>query len=395
MVMIMKLTNEQREMLEGNYGNAVKKSMNILVALGEIFGAKKLIPIKSVQVSGVSYHNLGDAGLEFLEEMAEDGKVRVKTTLNPAGMDRERWKELGISEDFAEKQIKVIDAFGRMGIETTCTCTPYFIGNKPDKGEHVSWGESSAVTYANSVLGAYTNKEGGPSALAAALTGFTPEYGFHLDENRIPSFVVNVKALINKPMLFGALGMIIGRKAEGRVPLIKGIEKATTEDLKSFSASVVTYGSAPLFHIEGITPNIYEEPKDSFEVTDEDIRKALEEMNDTDDVDFVFIGCPHCSIDELKKISELLDGKTVKKEFWIGVARPVKSESDKLGYTKIIEEAGVKFACDTCHVVAPIKGRFKGVATNSGKGVFYGRGKNKFNIVYRDLEGCIELAVKE
>ena len=231
----MELTQEQNDMLSGKRGNAVKKSMGILVALGEIFGAKRLLPVKSVQVSGVSYHNLGDAGLEFLEEMAKDGKVRVRTTLNPAGMDRERWRELGIPEDFAEKQIQVIDAFGKMGIETTCTCTPYLIGNKPEKGDHISWGESSAVTYANSVLGAYTNKEGGPSALAAALTGFTPEYGYHLEETRQPNFVVNVAAKVDSPMLFGALGMVIGKKAEGKVPLIKGIEKASIEELKAFS----------------------------------------------------------------------------------------------------------------------------------------------------------------
>ena len=391
----MQLTQEQNDMLSGKHGNAVRKSMEILVALGEIFGAKRLLSVKSVQISGVSYDNLGDAGLEFLEEMASDGKVRVKTTLNPAGMDIENWKALGIPEDFAKKQIMVIDAFRKMGVETTCTCTPYFIGNKPDKGDHIAWGESSAVTYANSVLGAYTNKEGGPSTIASALTGFTPEYGYHLDEKRQPEFIVNVEAKVDNPMLFGALGMIIGKKSEGRVPLIKGIGKATTDDLKSFSASIVTYGSAPIYHIEGITPNDYDEPSESFDVTKDDMKNALAEMNDTDDVDFVFIGCPHCSLDELKKISDLLKGKKVHKEFWIGVARPIKKEADELGYSKAIEESGAKFACDTCHVVAPLKGRFKGIATNSGKGVFYGRGKNKFRIAYRTLEECIDLAVKE
>ena len=391
----MELTSEQKAMLAGEHGNAVKKSMEILVALGEIFGAEKLIPVKSVQISGVSYDNLGDAGLEFLEEMASDGKVKVKTTLNPAGMDTENWQALGIPEDFAKKQIMVIEAFRKMGVETTCTCTPYFIGNKPEFGDHVAWGESSAVTYANSVLGAYTNKEGGPSTIASALTGFTPEYGFHLDKNRQPKFVVDVKAKVDNPMLFGALGEIIGKMARGRVPLIRGIEKATTEDLKAFSASIVTYGSAPMFHIEGITPNKYEVPEERMEVTEEDMRKAIEEMNDASDVDFIFIGCPHCSLDEIKRISELLEGKKVTKEFWIGVARPIKKKADELGYSKIIEEAGAKFACDTCHVVAPLKGRFKAIATNSGKGVFYGRGKNKFKTVFRTLEGCVDLAVSE
>lgn len=391
----MELTEEQKDMLEGKNGNAVKKSMSILVALGEIYGAKGLIPVTSVQISGVSYDNLGDAGLEFLDEMAKDGKARVKTTLNPAGMDMENWEALGIDPEFARKQKLVIDAFERMGVEATCTCTPYFIGNKPDFGEHIAWGESSAVTYANSVLGAKTNKEGGPSSIASALTGFTAEYGLHMDENRQAHFVAEVKAKVDNPMLFGALGNVIGSMAKGRIPLITGIEKATTEDLKGLSASIVTYGGAPMFHIEGITPNKTSVPEEKLVVTQEDIDNAVKEMNDAEDVEFIFLGCPHCSIDELKKVSELLDGKIVKKELWIGVARPIKKIADEKGYSKIIEESGAKLACDTCHVVAPLKGRFTSIATNSAKGIFYGRGKNNFKTIFTTLEECIKLAVGE
>lgn len=382
-------------MLEGKHGNAVKKSMEILVTLGDIFGAEKLIPVKSVQISGVSYDNLGDAGLEFLSIMAEDGKVKVRTTLNPAGMDMENWKALGIDPEFARKQKLVIEAFERMRVETTCTCTPYFIGNKPEFGDHIAWGESSAVTYANSVLGAKTNREGGPSTIASALTGLTPEYGFHLNEKRQAHFIADVKAKIDSPMLFGALGNVVGKLAKGRIPLITGIEKATTEDLKALSASIVTYGGAPIFHIEGITPNKTETPEEKITVTQEDIENAIKEMNDTDDVEFIFLGCPHCSLDELKKISELLDGRKVKKELWIGVARPLKKIADEKGYSKLIEDSGAKLACDTCHVVAPLKGRFHSIATDSAKGIFYGRGKNNFKTIFRTAEECIKLAVEE
>lgn len=390
----MELTEEQKDMLEGKNGNAVKKSMSILVALGEIYGAKGLIPVTSVQISGVSYDNLGDAGLEFLDEMAKDGKIRVKTTLNPAGMDMENWEALGIDPEFARKQKLVIEAFEKMGVEATCTCTPYFIGNKPDFGDHIAWGESSAVTYANSVLGAKTNKEGGPSSIASALTGFTAEYGLHLDENRQAHFVAEVKAKVDNPMLFGALGNVIGGIAKGRIPLMTGIKKATTEDLKGLSASIVTYGGAPMFHIEGITPNKTSVPEERVVVGQEDIDNAVKGMNDAEDAEFIFIGCPHCSIEELKKISELLDGKIVKKELWIGVARPIKKIADKKGYSKIIEESGAKLACDTCHVVAPLKGRFTSIATNSAKGIFYGRGKNNFKTIFTTLENCINLAVE-
>lgn len=391
----MQLTNEQQDMLEGKHGNAVKKSMEILVALGNIFGAEKLIPVKSVQISGVSYDNLGDAGLEFLNTMSEDGKVRVKTTLNPAGMDMENWEAQGIDPEFARKQKMVIDAFEKMGVETTCTCTPYFIGNKPEFGDHIAWGESSAVTYSNSVIGSKTNREGGPSTIAAALTGFTPEYGLHLEKNRQAQFVAEVEAKVDNPMLFGALGNVVGKIAKGRIPLIRGIDKATTEDLKSLSASIVTYGSAPMFHMEGITPNKTEIPEEKVNITQEQIVDAIKGMTDTDDVEFIFIGCPHCTLEELEKISKLLEGKKVNKEMWIGVARPIKKIADEKGYSKIIEESGAKFACDTCHVVAPLKGRFQAIATNSAKGIFYGRGKNNFKTFYGSMEDCINLAVKE
>ncbi len=239
----MQLTKQEQAMLDGEEGYAVRKSMEILVALGEIFGAKDLIKVGSVQVAGVSYHNLGDAGLEFLNELAVDGRVKVLTTLNPAGMDLENWQQLGISPEFAEKQNLVIDAFRRMDILISCTCTPYLIGNLPLYGEHLAWSESSAVTFANSVLGARTNREGGPSALAAAFVGKTPNYGLHLDENRVPDVLVEVNAELTKLSDWGALGYTIGKKAENKIPYITGIKAAELDELKSFCASVVTYGA--------------------------------------------------------------------------------------------------------------------------------------------------------
>jgi len=229
----MQLTKEEEKMLNGEYGNAVKKSMQILTALGDIYGAEKLIKVGSVQIAGVSYHNLGDAGLEFLDELAKDGRVMVITTLNPAGMDLDNWRNLGISEEFAKKQKLVIEAFRKMGIIVSCTCTPYLIGNLPRYGEHIAWAESSAVTFANSVIGAMTNREGGPSALAAALVGKTPMYGLHLEENRIPDIHVEVKTELKKFSDWGALGFCIGKNASNKIPYITGIKEAALEELKS------------------------------------------------------------------------------------------------------------------------------------------------------------------
>jgi predicted aconitase len=393
----MYLTKEEERMLDGEEGYAVKKSIEILVALGDIYGAEKLISVGSVQVAGVSYHNLGDAGLEFLNELARDGKVRVLTTLNPAGMDLEDWKKLGISEEFAEKQQLAIDAFRKMGIIISCTCTPYLIGNLPRYGEHVAWSESSAVTFANSVIGAKTNREGGPSALAAAFVGKTPYYGLHLEKNRVPDIHVDVKARLKKFSDWGALGYSIGKKAENEIPYITGIEEADLDELKSFCASVVTYGSKPLFYMKGITPGSekHQLPKEQVTIEDKDIKEAYESINDDVEViDFICIGCPHASIKEIAEIATLLKDKKISPniEFWVATSRSMKQLADNRSYTKTIEKAGGKFACDTCMAVAPLKGRFKSVATTSAKGCYYSR-QNNMKTKLGSLEECVEAAV--
>jgi predicted aconitase len=397
----MRLTSEENEMLAGEQGRAVQKAMQILVALGNIYGAGRMIPVSSVQISGVSYDNLGEAGLQFLSEMAEGGgRARVLTTLNPAGMDVENWPALGIPSDFAEKQMKVLDAFSRMGVTTTCTCTPYLIGNLPKRGEALAWSESSAVCYANSVIGAHTNREGGPSALAAALTGRTPEYGLHLPESRRPalSFVVNARLSDNSD--FGAMGKIIGEKIETSkaIPYIQGVESASLENLKSFCASLATYGGAALFHMPGITPEAsqFAPPGERITITQADLQAAAVSLNDAPEsqVDFVSLGCPHLTIDEIARIAHLLEGRQVKVEFWITTARPIKRLADQLGYTRIIETAGAQFAADTCCVVAPIQGRFSVMATDSAKACYYAYAKNRLKTVFLPFDEVVRLALR-
>jgi predicted aconitase len=310
-------------------------------------------------------------------------------------MDLEDWKKLGISEDFARNQQRVIDAFSRMGVITTCTCTPYLVGNVPHFGEHISWSESSAVCYANSVLGARTNREGGPSALAAALTGRTPEYGFHLDNKRQPQVKVQVQAKLNGTHQFGALGKVLGEKLGEKISYITGIPSASVEELKSLCASYATYGGVALFHIEGITPDrVSQIPVEAVTVTDEDIKGAINALNQETSIDFVSIGCPHTTLAELEYIAKKLKGKQVKKEVWITTARPTKQMADRMGFTKMIEGAGAKIAADTCCVVAPIKGRFVGLATDSAKGCYYGSGKNRFKVKLMSIDECIEEALR-
>jgi predicted aconitase len=282
------------------------------------------------------------------------------------------------------------------------TCTPYLVGNLPHFGEHIAWAESSAVCYANSILGARTNREGGPSAIAASLTGRTPLYGFHLDKNREPSITFVVDAHLFENNEFGALGMVIGKKmeesAQKPVPYIKASCQASLENLKSFCASLATYGGAALFHWEGITPesNRLIPPVDQILITQKDLEQAVSGINEDPSVepDFISLGCPHLSIQEISKIAERLQGKTVTKTFWITTARPTKQIADRMGYTIVIEGAGAIIAADTCCVVAPIKDRFKVLATDSAKACYYAYAKNNSRTKLMSFDQVIDEALK-
>ena len=166
----MQLTDSEQAILDGESGEGAQKAMELVVALGKIYNADGLVDITSAHLSGASYKTIGDGGLKYLEDMVKGGaKVSVKSTLNPIGMDRERWAEMHISEEFARKQNRIVDLYGQMGIMTTCSCTPYTGANLPKFGDHVAWAESSALSFVNSMVGARTNREGGPGALAAAI----------------------------------------------------------------------------------------------------------------------------------------------------------------------------------------------------------------------------------
>ncbi len=398
----MQLTDFEQRMLAGEQGRSLRKAMEILTALGTIYGAEQMIPVTSVQIAGVSYDNLGEAGLEFLSEMAEGGgKASVLSTLNPAGMDVENWEALGISSDFAENQRRVLEAFGRMNIITTCTCTPYLVGNTPLFGEHIAWSESSAVCYANSVLGARSNREGGPSALAAALTGRTPAYGLHLPEKRRPGVTVQVKAELSGSQMFGLLGIVLGNQLEKLenkpIPWIRGLRQPSLEELKSLCASAATYGGLAMFHIEGITPEaqLHHPPDEEITIYLPDLEHAAARLNEQSEVevDFVSLGCPHLSLREIARIAELLQGRKVKKIFWITTARPIKQIADRMGYTRTIEEAGAVFAVDTCCVVAPIRKRFRRMATDSAKACYYAYSKNGFETALRSFDDVVKEAL--
>lgn len=388
----MQLTKEQQKMFDNELGEAPAQAMQILVALGKIYKAKNLIPISSAQVSGVSYETIGDAGLEYLQDYVKKGaKVKTLTFLNPAGMDRDQYEKMNVPKHFAKKQIQILDAFSSMGITMSCTCAPYHIGIRPKVGEHIAWAESSAVAFANSVLGARTNREGGPSALAAAITGFTPNYGLHLEENRLANLIIKVEATPKTTTDFGAMGSYLGKKIKSKIPAFTNIKNAPEIKLKILGASMAATGSTALFYIQNITPEYkLSDSAEKITFTQEELISHKKELNANEKPDLVTIGCPHASIDEIKEIAQFLKGKKIANKLWICTSKKTKEIATAQGYTQIIEQAGGNVVADTCMVVSPLKEMgFNCTACNSGKAAKYLASLQKQKVVFGDIEDII------
>lgn len=399
--MSLKLTDDEQAMLAGVLGPGARKAMEIVVALGQVYGAKRLVPVGSAQIAGVSYRNLGEAGLDFLREWADQGaQARVPTTLNPAGMDLGSWRELGFSESFASRQLAVIEALERLGARPTCTCTPYLAGAIPSFGEHVAWAESSAVSYANSVLGARTNREGGPSALAAAIVGRTAAYGLHLDENRHATLRVEVRCPIRTLSDLGALGYLIGKAARDRVPYFAGLEVPNphTTALKALGAAMAASGAVALYHIAGVTPEA-DQPDilrpDHETILINDLTSAYQALNsDAREIDLVWFGCPHAGLEEIAEVARLLAGQRIRAALWITTARQVREQATTEGLTAVIEASGGRVVADMCAVVAPMQELgFRSVATPSAKGAFYLPSHAGLAVRYGTVEQCVEAAI--
>lgn len=352
--------------------------MELLVALGDVFGAEKLVQVESAHISGVSYKNLGEAGTEWLEEQAaNDSKTKIKATLNPAGMDMEKWREMNIPEAFAEGQIRVIEAFKKMGVEISCTCTPYLIGHVPRRGSQIAWAESNAVCFSNSVLGARTNRESGPTTLASAITGLTSLYGYRLTENRKPESIIKIEAELKTRLDYSGLGYVTGELLGKSVPFFKNLGRPDLESMKTLGASCATSGGIALWHADGITPeaNWAKANLDGVEeiiVEVNDIEEAREKLVCETDNPTYCVGCPHCSLKEMKETAELVKNKNVEGKLWVFTSRGVFSEAKRSGYIDIIKKAGGKVFRDTCMVVAPLREMgWEGVATNSFKAGHY------------------------
>jgi len=430
----MHLTREEERIYNGELGWGKKKAMEILVTIGDIFGAEKLIEIKNAHVSGVSYKTIGDAGLEFIENLSS--RVSVETTLNPIGLDRERWREMKIDPLFAEKQFQVLSAYKKLGINDVCTCTPYYLEDtsnqrfetrkskicdasdrrsetrrskicdvKIKEGENLAWAESSATIYANSVLRAKTNRESGISALASAIIGKTPEYGYHLEENRIPEILIDLPEEIEDSD-YGVLGYILGEDIKDKVPSFRFLKSPSKEELKYLGAGLASSGSVALFHFHVASNRRFETRKskicdasssaeelkieEKIAITKKEIEEVYKEKEYLTP-DMVVIGCPHCSVRELKKIYRLLKGRRTKKDIWICTSRYVHEKYKEI--VEGIEKSGAKVLCDTCPVVSPSLKNHDCVMVNSGKAYNYLPSMNNVHAKIGRTEECIREAI--
>lgn len=391
----MDLTREEEAIFNGEQGEGAQKAMELVVALGKIYGAEDLIDITSAHLSGASYKTIGDGGLKYLEDMVKGGaRVSVTSTLNPVGMDRERWKEMHITPEFAEKQLRIIDLYGRMGIKTSCSCTPYMGDNVPTLGDHIAWAESSALSFANSYIGARTNREGGPGALAAAILGKTANYGLHLDENRRPTVVIDADidgSLFSHSMLGQAVGMAIG----SGIPYFKGIDPQV-EDVKTMAAAMAASGSMAMFHVEGVTPEAGNYDTGDLEVIhigEAELKAAYDKLNTTDDIQLIALGCPHLTVKEMKDIAAFLKGKKKRNkdvEIWFCTSTSVRDQCPD--EVRIMEEFGPVLA-DTCMVVSPIEGTFQRTGTNSAKAGNYLPTLCSQKAMCRDIAGLMEVVL--
>jgi len=404
----MILTDEEKACLQGSHGEANRLAVELLVRVGEAFGSERLIPITSAHILG-HYGSLHQAGIDFLETLAEGGgQCRVPTTVDPSSVDFDRWEQFRVPEDYVKKQKRLQIAIGKLGVIPSWSCTPYFAHNVPRFGQNIAWAESSAVAYANSVIGARTNRTPFGLDICAAITGKIPEFGLYVEKNRRGSVLFEVELDALSDLDYHTLGAIVGRRSGSRIPVIKGIPPDVTNDrLKCFGAGAASAGSVALYHALGITPEAQlkdpfdgRRPEEIFTVSRKDLRDMEDQISTADPdskVEMVTLGCPLLSIGELKAVFQKMRDRRVRKDilFWIYLSQETYDLGRALGLVDPLEKAGIWFSTQTCATISPVKvWGFSHVMTNSAKCALVVPSEHNLSIAYRDTDGCILTATE-
>ena len=403
----MFLTREDEDLLNGEHGEGAEIAMSVLVKLGEMYGADRMLNVENVHIDGAAYGWINDSGFELVERLCSSGtRFRVPATLNPSSIDFEMWKELKVPSWVAEKQLRLANALKKMGATPTWTCAPYQYGADIRFGQNVAWGESNAVGFANTVVGARTERLGDLADVCSAVVGKYPHFGLYRDENRAGKilFRLNKKDLETFDQTdYGILGFLIGSIAEEKVPVVTGMPKnVVTDQLKSYCAAAAVGGSVGLSHLCGVTPEAKtiadafqgSRPEERITVEADKLEETRQRLStlDGNDVDVVCLGCPHCSVQELARLAQLLKGKKVKKDMKLFVltSRAAKTLAAEMGTVETIESSGAKIVADTCWSFVPFKGRT--LMTDSVKMAWVSM--NRFTEVgIGNMDRCVEAAV--
>lgn len=408
--MALELTEEERALAGGSSGEGAAMAMRIVASAAELLGARRLIPIRSAHIDGALYH--GDSGTLFAERLvAGDARVSVRATLNVGALDLTGCAQVRLAAPQRDMARRMMDAYAALGCEPSWTCSPYQAGHRPAFGTDVAWGESNAVVFCNSVLGARTNRYGDFLDIACAIAGRAPLTGLHLAENRRAVFVVDTSALPSETFadetIWPVLGSLFGRLAGDRIGVIDGLARRPGEDdLKAFGAASASAGAVGLFHMTGITPEALtldaalggQPPAETIRVTTAmiaDARARLSTAEAPDRIDAVAIGSPHLSIAEFAALEQRLAGRRTAVPFYACTGRHVLPALEADGRRARLEAQGVTIVADTCVVVTPIMRELPAgvLMTNSGKFAHYAPGNTGYAVLYGSLADCVESAV--
>ena len=360
----MYLTRYEERMLAGEFGEVKAKAIKVIVKVGEALGAEDLVKVSHVHISGVSYYSVGEAGLEFLKEMATE-RVAVYTTCNPGAVDLTGKREMILDDEVVEKQSEIIGCLKRMGVDTVCTCAPYYV-RMPARGEDLAWGESNAVLYANSVLGAKTNRLGGPLTVLAALTGRVPRYGMHLEDSRRPTVRVKATKSPENEYEWALFGYRLGAQVKRGVPYVEHTPP-NEQSLRAFLAGVGTSSEIAHVIINGVSP---EANVDVAGLERVEIELERDE-HPTVECDAVILGCPHMSLDDMARFYRMVKsvrGKA-KVPVYLMTYEDVYSKLRESGALNLLESMGVTVLRGACLVVSRIK--YRRVITDSSKAAHY------------------------
>lgn len=404
------LSDEDESYLRGEHGSGAALAMRVLVAVATSMGAPRLVGIESAHVDGCLY--VGPVSIDFARALVDGGaQVGVPTSLNVGSVDLLHPDNWNGPAEVADNARTLMGLYTALGCRPTWTCAPYLLTPRPALGAHIAWGESNAIVFANSVLGARTQRYGDFVDISAAVVGRAPFAGLHTDEGRLGEVLIDVSGLpddvVRRGSFFPLLGVLVGQWCGGRVPVVCGLDNATEDQLKAFGAAAASTGSVALFHIVGVTP---EAPTTAeafggrpaqtvHRVTVEDLRRAWTQLCTRRDgrLAAVCIGTPHFSLAEFRTLADLLAGRRVHPAtpLYVNSGRWVYREIQQQGIADALESSGVRIVTDTCTYNTPILGKVDGlVMTNSAKWAWYAPNNIGVDVVFAGLEECIESAIR-